>query len=314
MSQNCYNPVNTAIDVSFTIPTDIATGVHDLTVTTFYDSDHTPFYIGDPTPEIDSVGEPWQAGVNPWYFTVRGSWFGLNPSITISGGGVGTYGILGSSETSISAWVDLTASQGGEASVTVESHGLTGTYFAPAPGQGSTSQSSKTAEIRACAVPLNFRQEDPGWVEKPGMLWFNYQWDSSTGRAGDLAACNIKETIEFNPKPVPSPPFPMTYLKVGEAFPASWLAGTDHWGIDAAPSDFVKPYSWRAVTYFQEFKYQCQCHNNNAWTSLSPVIQGIDSVMETDPGSGVWIFRSQKPNITPANLQAPSSVTTMSLP
>ncbi len=60
-----------------------------------------------------------------------------------------------------------------------------------------------------CAVPTNFRQTSGRDIGN-GVLYFTYDWDSSTGQGSDLSACTVDEKVIFpdgDPFHIPSPPF-----------------------------------------------------------------------------------------------------------
>lgn len=110
----------------------------------------------DPTPEIvditpGSISYPWQAG-GLQEFAISGTGFGTAPTITVSGD-VGSYGVYHGSDTSISAWVDLTSSMGGSASVSVTSNGYTGNGFIEGSEHNSPTSQSETAQIAAPPTP-----------------------------------------------------------------------------------------------------------------------------------------------------------------
>lgn len=57
-----------------------------------------------------------------------------------------------------------------------------------------------------CAVPTNFHKTT-GREDGPGFLYFEYKWESSTGKPEDLAGCKVGEVVYFpsNPFDWPAP-------------------------------------------------------------------------------------------------------------
>jgi len=141
------------VNLSYTIASSASAGDHTLTLSTrFGTSNGATFTVADPTPQITSITpDSWDAGqvVN---FVVSGSGFGSNPSISVSGTGIGSSGITSSSDTQISAWVDLTYANAGTATVTVTSNGYGGSNFVPAPQGGTQNQTMGTASVRSYIV------------------------------------------------------------------------------------------------------------------------------------------------------------------
>ena len=100
-------------------------------------STSTTFVVGDATPVITSVSPSgWNAGTTT-NFTLAGSGFGTNPSLSIGGSGILSYSLLSGSDNLISGSVTIDASApAGNATVTVTSNGYYGQPFDPVrPGQ-----------------------------------------------------------------------------------------------------------------------------------------------------------------------------------
>lgn len=258
------------INFSFTIPSNTATGSHAMTVTSYWGSYNTTFQVGDPTPQVNSVSGPWETG-GTWNFTVDGQWFGSNPSINISGVGAGGYGVNSASDTQISAWVDLTNSEGGTATVTVTSNGYTGSGFVQAPSGGSQSQASGTAQVSppACAVPVNFHQVGLGTEQPGGTLHVEYDWASSSGNKAHLSACVFQERVVY---PGGSP----------FSWPAPFPAGTTQnpfigVNISGAGSmvddQMVPPGAFRTLleaqfSASQTYRFYCPCYRDGNWVDV----------------------------------------------
>jgi hypothetical protein len=150
-SEDCGNP--TQLGIGYSIPASTTSGSHQLTIGTVYGVGHGTFTVDDPTPAISGISpSTWVAG-GEQYFTISGSYFGSGPSIGITGD-VGSYGMSSSSDTSISAFVDLTYSSGGSATVTVQSYGYGGNGFMEGSGGGSPNSQSSAAQIQARPAQL----------------------------------------------------------------------------------------------------------------------------------------------------------------
>ena len=122
-------------------------------ITTRVGAGYGTLTVADPTPSIDTVNpSDWTAG-DVQLFTLTGSGFGSNPRLAFTGD-VGSDGIYSSTDTSISAWVDLTYSEGGTATVTVTSSGYEGHQFYFAEGQqgGASQQSSPSKNVTVSAA------------------------------------------------------------------------------------------------------------------------------------------------------------------
>jgi hypothetical protein len=111
-------------------------------------SDWIPIGPVSQTPWIGSISpSTWIAG-STQYFDISGSGFGSAPSISITGD-VGSFDIISHTDTSISAWVDLSYSSGGTAQVTVTSNGYNGMSFIPGPYDHSPTGQAANAQITA---------------------------------------------------------------------------------------------------------------------------------------------------------------------
>jgi len=125
------------INIPYWVDANATPGTYTLTLQTVRGSTQTTFVVGDATPVITSVSPSgWNAGTTT-NFTLIGSGFGTNPSLSISGSGILSYSLLSGSDTLISGTVNIDASApGSNATVTVTSNGYYGQPFDPVrPGQ-----------------------------------------------------------------------------------------------------------------------------------------------------------------------------------
>ena len=117
-------------------------------------STYGSFTVGDPTPVIASVSpSSWNGGQTNIPVTIKGSYFGSNPLLTIVGNGITGYSIMGHTDSGqpngaqITANVSVSAcAPNGTAAVTVTSQGYNGTGFTPAY-QGQSASGSASATI-----------------------------------------------------------------------------------------------------------------------------------------------------------------------
>ena len=150
------------------------------------DWEDTPVSV-DATPSITSLSpSTWTAG-GVQNFTISGSGFGTSPSIGVTGDiGGGSYGAYsGSTDTSISAWVDLTFSSGGTASVTVTSNGYGGMGFLAGPVNDSPNSGPATATITVPPPPC------PTSVVVSSLTPLTVPYDSLKTGIGTLATTGV---------------------------------------------------------------------------------------------------------------------------
>jgi hypothetical protein len=127
------------VNVSYSVASNASAGARGIRITTFAGTSNVyNMYVGDTTPVITSVTpNVWNAGVTT-PFTITGSGFGTNPSLTVIGTGITVYAITGlPSDTRISASVTVDPNAlNGPATVTVQSNGYNGLPFqSQQPGQ-----------------------------------------------------------------------------------------------------------------------------------------------------------------------------------
>ena len=108
------------------------------------------------------------------------------------------------------------------------------------------------------AVPTNKRQtyvEDLG----DGTLYFEYEWDSSTGDLADLDGCLEGEKVEYpngDPYCFPSPPWASGQCPSNPYY--ANVPATLGEGVDAhRPGSFTTPYQVASFTATQVYQYHC---------------------------------------------------------
>lgn len=126
--------------------------------------------------------------------------------------------------------------------------------FMSAPGRLRTGSGSD------CPYPVNFRQTK-GEAHQDGSLYFEYEWDSSTGNLRDLSSCTVGEIVEYpgdkNPYEPPNPPFTEKYNNPTVLnLDATWgqMADTHYCSTFSAP-----PYESASFDADQTYRYHNQC-------------------------------------------------------
>jgi hypothetical protein len=119
---------------NYSISPTATTGTHNFRVSTVWGtSNPMPFTVGDPTPVISSVvPDPWVSGTAT-NFTLNGSGFGSNPSLSITGPGITGFTKTSGSDTVITGSVTVAPGATGTATITVTSTGFGGNAFFQAP-------------------------------------------------------------------------------------------------------------------------------------------------------------------------------------
>jgi len=159
-------------------------------------------------------------------------------------------------------------------------------------------QAQAQVTVPACAVPTNYRQTSFYCASTTGVLSFNYTWDSSSGKIGDLASCTIQEVVRYDNNGVPpSPPFPNFTFPNPTVIPpnSSTRNGSSALLVDrhSPPSgSFVKPYSESTFNGSQDYQWNCAC-NGTGWT-IFPGFQGIPIVRQVTKPTGTWEYKITK--------------------
>ncbi len=151
-----------------------------------------------------------------------------------------------------------------------------------------------------CAKPTNFRQTAS--YTSGGTLYFDYAWDSTTGRLSDMTRCYVGEWVGYIPSELSSssPPFP--------AITPFWNNPTEFYGVPGIdgvlhdvhvtprvsgskytdPAGFVRPYSAKSINATQWYRYRCTCYNGNNLVNIAGPISIVRSVSAN--GGGTWRF------------------------
>ncbi len=132
----------------------------------------------------------------------------------------------------------------------------------PGVWQCPQQQQEVSNEVRACAVPTNFRRTN--WFpSSDGKITITYLWDSSTGVQADLSSCIISEIVNYptvNSTYIWPPPMaqstPNPSIVTGNGANAGF---TDQ---HRPPNAFGTPYSAATFTASQVYRYTCPCANN----------------------------------------------------
>ncbi len=138
---------DTQVNIGYSIASTAASGDRDLTVTTLFGpSNAETFEIYDPTPQVSAVTpNAWPVGATT-HFTIWGQYFGSQPTVSVSGGGVTGSGTTFKSDTQINAWATVSSdSTGGTATISIASTGYAGSGFQQEPsGGGAMTQTTAT--------------------------------------------------------------------------------------------------------------------------------------------------------------------------
>ncbi|MEJ2008142.1 MAG: hypothetical protein P8Z30_08310, partial [Acidobacteriota bacterium] len=172
--------------LNYSIAANASTGSQTLTLTTCFGSGSASFQVGDPTPVITGVSpNKWPAG-SETSFIISGSGFGTAPTLSVTGNGVTGSAISSSTDTQISATVNVAANApSGIATITVTSTGYLGNGFvSTAGGGGSTNSATANASINATQAPA------------PTIVW-----GPDSGDGANCGGSNIANTPQ-NPLPV----------------------------------------------------------------------------------------------------------------
>jgi len=106
-----------------------------------------------------------------------------------------------------------------------------------------------------------------------GVLWFKYEWDSTTGYLADLDNCYVGEKVDYpggNPYYWPSPPW--SYSSDNPTVTSD--SATVGVGYDThLPGTFIEPYQLASFTATQVYQYHCSpCMGDvldrNNWATL----------------------------------------------
>lgn len=107
-----------------------------------------------------------------------------------------------------------------------------------------------------------------------GVLFFIYEWDSTTGDLADLGNCMVREKVDYpggNPYYWPSPPWDGN-VPNPTILPVPPILATVGVGYDIhSPPTFKKPYVAASVSANQVYQYHCGplcCMGNDTWETL----------------------------------------------
>jgi hypothetical protein len=181
-----YNPSTGAVTLTYSISQNASTGDQSLRVVTRYGtSGAATLHVGDPSPNITSISpDTWNAGTAT-SFTIGGTGFGTNPSVTITGIGVTSYSVTSASDTQIQATVTMDVNApDGTATVTVASNGYGGSGFvSTTPGQPNNNSHNVT--VRALRAP------------PPKIVWADEGCSNGTDLAGTQQAVVVGQKISL---------------------------------------------------------------------------------------------------------------------
>ncbi|HEX2091730.1 MAG TPA: hypothetical protein VHG28_04975, partial [Longimicrobiaceae bacterium] len=161
----------------------------------------------------------------------------------------------------------------------------------PAPGSGGLSMPADPAAASGvadpcdapsdgCPVPVNFHQTK---VEQRsgGRLYFEYEWDSSTGNQDDLRDVWLGELVDYpngNPFVWPSPPWNGSTRNPEFHFD---IPGTDPaMGDEHTSRPFKKPYRADGFTARQKYRYRTPCRNGGNPVDLTATIPIVRAVTQ----------------------------------
>lgn len=157
------------------------------------------------------------------------------------------------------------------------------------PGAGTPTGFTLTRE---CAIPINFHETGSSDAGN-GVLHFDYEWQSSTGKLSDLSDCLVGEAVDYESSdfPLPSPPFPADLdpdNPTEKSITASSGVGQDN----HSTGTFVAPYKAASFTATQIYRYSCPCHKNGEWETLMGPHSIVRSVTQNADKS--WRFTITK--------------------
>jgi len=136
-----------------------------------------------PIPAISGItGGAWDAGSQNLPFTINGTNFGSNPTVTITGSGVLSYPITSTSNTAISGEISIDwAAPAGDATVQVQAAGCSESSSSSVASSSSAKRSDVTAMQAAADGPVggDFVQPIDPFAPTPQIVW-----------GSDTAACN----------------------------------------------------------------------------------------------------------------------------
>ena len=253
------------VNISYTIAATANTGPHNLTLTTQYGtSNAVTFTVDDPTPVITSISpDTWQAGTTT-PFTISGSGFGSNPSLSISGAGVTSFQTTNASDTQLTGSVTIDSSNAGtDVTVVVTANGFGGNSFTPAqPGQSQ--QTAAPAHVAPVPAGVQITNADI------------YGNDVAVVLTGPSASGTLNVTLQ-GPSPVQlgsQSATPGTYhfsfnrpnLPLGQysAVQASWTVGSTT-GTGSSSVAFNVIGLTRFSTYNTPYESQCSGGQSTAY-------------------------------------------------
>lgn len=199
---------------------------------------------------------------------------------------------------SVGFWGEIA---GGEAAVAVGSVLDSTSVFSRPTGALDGQRSAANEQAR----PVNFRQTLEE-TRADGTLYFEYKWDSSTGKLSDLATCRSDEYVTY-PDPRDPFPWPLPFSQVTYN-PTIGLATADHPKLmdhQLVPS-FAMPYQANTLIATQEFYWRCQSINNNYIYIYNPPGQIAITRRVYKDTDGFWKYQVSKSGYNSTVIRLPN--------
>ena len=145
----------------------------------------------------------------------------------------------------------------------------------------------------SCAQPVNFHQIT-GQPQGSTGLFFQYDWDSSTGNLAHLAHCQVGERVHYSPWPVPIPPWSDNPIQDFVANVPASDGGFDDPHSTGFP---ITPFSQSTTIGSQIYRHNCRCAiGAPEWTTLHTPFGGIVRSIDSN-GNGTWRFTITKSGV-----------------
>jgi hypothetical protein len=160
-------------------------------------------------------------------------------------------------------------------------------------GRNSCTVQSRTVGggDNVAAIPTNFHQSSVSPLGN-GVLQFNYEWSSSSGKLSDLSNCTVGETVNYpgtsNPYLWASPPYASTATSnpTTTSFTATSGAGTDQHGHP----NFLRPYTSNNFNATQNYRFQCTNYQNAAWITMMGPLTINRAISQNSNGTWQYVI------------------------